>query len=500
MIMKNRYFTLLLLAMPLIASCNQDDKPEMDDIYLKGNICTIDTFTSATPDACDDYIVSWSDDDVIAIMSEDGKMDSFKLDVSLTDPTVACILGGEEILKENMRYIACHPSGKEYIDLSNQKQKGDSCCASDYDFIFSDWQEVNAGMLRFDFHHAGALVAVELYLQKTGAYKSLKLRSIDNDSIFCNQGTVDLSAEHPAFQAMDKSREMVLTLEDYNNYEGQTVRFYLMMAPSDLSGKELAIELSTETDTFRYSIHGRRLEAGNFYVMKAEPEHEYVDFGLSVCWAKMNVGSQSPMGFGDYFGWGETEPYYQYGYNLDITGNKWKEGKTGYDWYSYKYCAGNSISEITRYCNNPSYGLNGFTDGKTRLEADDDVATVLWGDGWRMPTAEEFKELWNSRDVVWEFETDYNGTGICGFTITSFKGGVRGDHIFLPTAGYRYASGRYYSDFYGTRGMYWTSDVDTEYPYNARYFRYEFDGRYFNGNVKNLYRCYGLPIRPVRPR
>lgn len=46
--------------------------------------------------------------------------------------------------------------------------------------------------------------------------------------------------------------------------------------------------------------------------------HEYVDLGLSVKWATVNIGAETPYEIGDYFAWGETEP------------------KDNYDWSSYK--------------------------------------------------------------------------------------------------------------------------------------------------------------------
>lgn len=35
-------------------------------------------------------------------------------------------------------------------------------------------------------------------------------------------------------------------------------------------------------------------------------EHEYVDMGLSVKWATMNIGAEKVSDYGDYFAWGET--------------------------------------------------------------------------------------------------------------------------------------------------------------------------------------------------
>ena len=101
-------------------------------------------------------------------------------------------------------------------------------------------------------------------------------------------------------------------------------------------------------------------------------DYDYVDLGLpsGILWATCNVGATVPEDYGDYFAWGETE------------------SKTNYGWNTYQYCMGN-LSLLTKYCNNSSYGYNGFTDNLTILEPSDDATTVNLGADWRMPTKEE---------------------------------------------------------------------------------------------------------------
>jgi hypothetical protein len=139
-------------------------------------------------------------------------------------------------------------------------------------------------------------------------------------------------------------------------------------------------------------------------------EHEYVDLGLpsGTLWATCNVGANSPEEYGDYFAWGETQP------------------KDVYDWSTYKYCNG-SISTLTKYCDNPDCGYNGFTDNLTTLLPEDDAAAVNWGDNWRMPSKADFEELYNNTTMTW---TQQNGVNGRLFTSSN------GNSLFLPAAGY----------------------------------------------------------------
>ncbi len=92
--------------------------------------------------------------------------------------------------------------------------------------------------------------------------------------------------------------------------------------------------------------------------------YEYVDLGLSVKWATCNVGADSPSDYGDYFAWGEPETKKEY---IDT----WGKGMGG-------------------IAGNPQY----------------DAARANWGGTWRLPTADEMKELIDK--CKWEWTT-YEG-------------------------------------------------------------------------------------------
>lgn len=172
-------------------------------------------------------------------------------------------------------------------------------------------------------------------------------------------------------------------------------------------------------------------------------EHEYVDLGLpsGTLWATMNVGANSPEEYGDYFAWGETEE------------------KDEYNWSTYKWCNGD-YNKLTKYCNNSSYGNNGFTDGKTELDPEDDAATANWGPEWRMPSQEQMQELIDN--VTWQWTTV---NGVNGQMITS---NVNGASLFLPASGICYDN---VLDDVNTVSSYLSRNLYTIFP-NHHYFLY----------------------------
>ena len=200
-------------------------------------------------------------------------------------------------------------------------------------------------------------------------------------------------------------------------------------------------------------------------------EPEYVDLGLSVKWATFNVGAKVPEDYGYYYAWGEIE------------------SKSTYNWSTYKYCDG-SQTTLTKYCNDSSYGNNGFTDTLTILDISDDVAHVKWGGNWRIPTKEEYTELIDSCTWTW---TTHNG--VVGYMVTSNRTGYTDRSVFLPAAGRNNTSGLNSS---GVRGNYWTNTLyEDKIPNVAWYLDFN-ESKRLTGDAKPRY--VGCTIRPVYPK
>ena len=96
-----------------------------------------------------------------------------------------------------------------------------------------------------------------------------------------------------------------------------------------------------------------------------------------------------------------------------------------------------------------------YKDGESDLIGYDDTATNLWGEGWRMPTKEEFDNLLAKCDVKWiDGSTEkYNNTTVTGLLCTG-NDAYSSNSVFLPAAG-RCDFG--YVNDQGNFGYYWSS-------------------------------------------
>ena len=190
--------------------------------------------------------------------------------------------------------------------------------------------------------------------------------------------------------------------------------------------------------------------------------HKYVDLGLSVKWATMNVGATTPEDYGDYFAWGETST------------------KSTYDWSTY-FDTNDGGNTFTKYNNE---------GGKTVLDLADDAAHVNLGGSWRMPTQAEWQELHDNCTWTWTTQN-----GINGYKVTSKKAGYTGKFIFLPAAGDRYGSGLINV---GSNGGYWSSSLNEDGSSFAWSLYFDSDGHGLYGGDGGR-RYFGLSVRPVLP-
>lgn len=213
-----------------------------------------------------------------------------------------------------------------------------------------------------------------------------------------------------------------------------------------------------------------------------------MDLGLSVKWGPCNVGASRPWEYGDYYAWGEIEPYYEPGYALSIP-SVWKPGKSeGYSWSSYRFW--NESNLLTKYCTDSNYGYNGIIDNKTVLDPEDDIAHVYLGGDWRMPTIEEFRELYDTANCTLKWTIQ---NGVHGWIVTSKITGFDGNSIFLPDAGYREGEGGSPGFNGGIGGKYWSSTLDEHSPFDA----YSITPTESLGGAGH--RISGYPVRPVCP-
>lgn len=204
-----------------------------------------------------------------------------------------------------------------------------------------------------------------------------------------------------------------------------------------------------------------------------------VDIGLSVEWARWNLGADSEKSYGAYFAWAETDGT-----------------KEVHEWERYKWIdgGGKDRTHVTKYHKEDKqldaiwYAGGEFVgDGLATIEPQDDAAAANWGGSWRMPTEAEVDELVKS--CTWEWTDNYDGSNIAGCIVT----GPNGNSIFMPAAGNVYRATIGMLNYVGN---YWASSLGTVTD-NA--ISIEFNAN--RHSVQNEFSRYnGFSVRAVRPK
>ena len=218
-------------------------------------------------------------------------------------------------------------------------------------------------------------------------------------------------------------------------------------------------------------------------------KNEVVDLGLpsGTLWCRYNLGVNPTRllvpedWYGNYYAWGELE-----------------QNKTKPYWDNYKF--GNSFNELTKYCSNSEYGLNGFTDNLTQLLPEDDAVyqnKKFLNFKFHIPTKEQCEELlkYTKNYLVNNYDPNKikhnpkNDKGINGLNGMIFEG-KNGNQLFIPAAGYHSGSGIYNEHTYF---YLWSSTLRLDFPYHAYSLYIGSTGIEVNSSSRYI----GYSIRPV---
>ena len=345
---------------------------------------------------------------------------------------------------------------------------------------------VSSGNL-LQYKTVGGFLVINLYGERAFV-KSITLRGNNGEKLAGKATiTMPLDGMPTATMTSDASEEITLTCDTpvpLGATTEESTSFWFVIPPVSFTKGFTITIIESEGKVFEkstsrsVSIERNMLSKMSPIEAHFIPVQEAVDMGLSVKWASFNLGASKPEESGDYFAWGETEPYYS-----SQNPFTWKPGKgAGYSWSSYKWCMG-ADKTLIKYCPDSSFGYEGFTDGNTVLQPEDDAASIALGGFWRTPTAAEWTEL--SENCSWSWT---NVNGVYGRKVTSR---ITGNSIFLP------AAGQFVSDSIssaGNQGHYWSSSLYETYPVFASACIFSLHSV---NDCAGAFRCHGYSIRPV---
>ena len=158
---------------------------------------------------------------------------------------------------------------------------------------------------------------------------------------------------------------------------------------------------------------------------------EAIDMGGKVKWATCNIGAGSALELGDSLRWGEIKPWYT--------------------WIADTYLKYKRHDEFGHYDNDYEYN---YPSTDISGNKDKDAATAYLGEGWRLPTKEDFEELLYSGDN----EVEKNPFTSPNYLKITNKN--NGNQIILPYPDFEWSFNSFVCH-------YWTSDIYTSIDENG---------------------------------
>ncbi len=446
--MKKVLFSIAILAVAFgFTACSNEDEALSN---VKGGKTTVlamtevGTRTALKSDGAGAYNVVWSEGDKIYISDGHSQYKEFELKSGAGETTAT--FEGET--PADGEYYAFYATRFETFESTQYYEAGKVCnfpmCAS---------ATVEDGKIKpLEFWNMGGMLS--LTVKGTATIKSIQVTSEQSMA-----GPIGVSQkDHTATCSYDCKKVTLDCGDGVALTAGGTV-FNIALLANDYTG--VAITLTdTDGNTCTKTFNGTALKIERSKITKASFTANIVPATTGKAYA---TGPDCDVNWVQL--WEKGPKFAEY-----------NVGATSATEYGGYYCWGSIIDK----------DKNGaYKEGTTYLTGDDDTATALWGENWRMPTGNELLALLTNCDV--EVIKDPNDDEkILGAKFTG-KGAYSSNSIYLPAAGCcEYGSVEDYQGYFGNywAGMQFGNDRGYCLEFNLNSQKVQADMRYFGCSVR----------------
>lgn len=475
--------SLFVIGMASLISCNDEEDAIIRD---EGNLLKINTSIADTRDVVTGTTFRYGDQIGVYVRTSDGKEEytakSSNIKATFSDSGYRWNLESDVTLRNDAATVyAYYPynTNVTYVGDSIDIDITQNVTNGQPDYMYGSCSNVNQSntVANIKFYHALARITLavtkgttdvgdgkisEVYIDRY--QKTLTT----NENIYLKlscipvQGRMNLKDGGIKVTQLNPFQQVLATNCTIN--EKKTTNIDILVIPTKSFATNLYTDITLMIDGSPYKIELGNIdwEAGKQYTYPitinrstlitptvTPGEKIYLGFngdnGKPLYWSSYNLGATAPEDYGGLYGWG------------DATG---KKTSTDLD----NYPSATPPTDI----NNTDYNL----------------AKIMWGGGWRLPSNNEMWSLLSNCDDEW---TTINGTE--GIKYTSK---TNGNSIFIPIAPVR--TGETIEQ--GTKSYYWLNTLNEEDNTMAATFHID---TYWKNDwpTAGKERYLGLPIRPV---
>ena len=279
------FFSLLAV----LTACSEDAFVSQPEVIPAGDEGSVDLISMVVPDIemdattrsklyedGDELKFTWQENDAIGVVPMSGSPLHFPIHAENAGTNTAVFDGGDWALKTSTKYAAFFPYNKEIaekdiksipIDYTGQTQGN----YSKYDFMATGAIQPSNGQVTFNMQRISAILKIKVKSPYNDHVRYASL--IAPEPLFGIKGTLDLSSNEPVYtpEVMSKSINTDLGQDNVSwGYDYNDFVFYLMIPPTDLSGKTLKFRTNSDNGCVKeVSIAGQNFETGKAYYIDA---------------------------------------------------------------------------------------------------------------------------------------------------------------------------------------------------------------------------------------
>lgn len=234
-------------------------------------------------------VFSWAENDTVGIFPDTGAQAYFPMSSGAGTKT-ASFTGGGWALKPSALYAAYFPFvGNFYLDkeaitldYTGQKQSGNSKTdhLGMYDFMAAPASSSTDGYVNFQFDHLACLVQLKLTVPVAATFSTLTLLS--DEAIFTEKAKLNLVGESYSYTPANMSDRLTMTLDEISSdTENQTLTFYMMLSPVDMTGHSVTVSLRTDAnELYQGSLTPKKIQAGYAYSFSSTLEETSMNYNV----------------------------------------------------------------------------------------------------------------------------------------------------------------------------------------------------------------------------
>ena len=227
---------------------------------------------------------AWSASDIVGMFPNRGAQAYFEMNNHVGE-TVAEFDGGGWALKTASEYAVYYPYDYDHrykndipFNYRGQAQHGRNNYShlSSWQYLAQGMQQPVSGACNYSMERIEAIVIFKLTVPDIINCDKLCFRIADGHKVVVST-RLDISGSTYNITADEQANQFTLDLEGVSTTEsGETLYFYAMMPPQDLSGKTVIISLhTTDGDNYLAAVNGKNMLNNHAYQYAATLSSDY---------------------------------------------------------------------------------------------------------------------------------------------------------------------------------------------------------------------------------